>query len=116
MRLQLLAIGQRMPEWVGTGFADYAGRMPRDMALTLQALPASVAKIFEELLTGRELDDEQISFMQQTIDETGALAKVERMITAYSEQALTALRALEVSDEAKQHLAALANAVINRAK
>ena len=39
MRLQLLAIGQRMPEWVATGFAEYAGRMPRDMALTLQALP-----------------------------------------------------------------------------
>jgi 23S rRNA (pseudouridine1915-N3)-methyltransferase len=39
MRLQLLAIGQRMPDWVATGFAEYAGRMPRDMALTLQALP-----------------------------------------------------------------------------
>jgi 23S rRNA (pseudouridine1915-N3)-methyltransferase len=39
MRLQLLAIGQRMPEWVATGFAEYAGRMPRDMVLTLQALP-----------------------------------------------------------------------------
>ncbi|MFO8005890.1 23S rRNA (pseudouridine(1915)-N(3))-methyltransferase RlmH [Thioalkalivibrio sp.] len=39
MRLQLLAIGQRMPEWVATGFAEYAGRMPRDMTLTLQALP-----------------------------------------------------------------------------
>lgn len=39
MRLQLLAIGQRMPGWVETGFAEYAGRMPRDMALTLQALP-----------------------------------------------------------------------------
>ncbi len=39
MRLQLLAIGQRMPEWAATGFAEYAGRMPRDMVLTLQALP-----------------------------------------------------------------------------
>jgi len=39
MRLQLLAIGQRMPDWVATGFAEYAGRMPRDIALTLQALP-----------------------------------------------------------------------------
>jgi len=39
MRLQLLAVGQRMPEWVATGFAEYAGRMPRDMALTLHALP-----------------------------------------------------------------------------
>ena len=39
MRLQLLAIGQRMPGWVATGFAEYAGRMPRDLTLTLQALP-----------------------------------------------------------------------------
>jgi 23S rRNA (pseudouridine1915-N3)-methyltransferase len=39
MRLQLLAIGQRMPGWVATGFAEYAGRMPRDMPLTLQELP-----------------------------------------------------------------------------
>jgi 23S rRNA (pseudouridine1915-N3)-methyltransferase len=39
MRLQLLAIGQRMPGWVETGFAEYAGRLPRDMALTLLALP-----------------------------------------------------------------------------
>ncbi len=39
MRLRLLAIGQRMPGWVETGFAEYAGRMPRDLALTLQALP-----------------------------------------------------------------------------
>jgi 23S rRNA (pseudouridine1915-N3)-methyltransferase len=39
MRLQLLAIGQRMPGWVATGFAEYAGRMPRDLPLTLQELP-----------------------------------------------------------------------------
>ena len=86
------------------------------VGLTLQALPTSVAKIFEELLTSRGLTDEQVGFMQQAIEETGALAKVERMITEYSDQALAALRALDASDEAKQNLAALANAVINRAK
>jgi geranylgeranyl diphosphate synthase, type I len=106
------------PELTGKPAGDdlREGKRTVLVGLTLQALPASVSRIFEELLTGRELNDEQISFMQQTIEETGALAKVERMITEYSEQALAALRALAVSDEAKQHLAALANAVINRTK
>ncbi|AGA34161.1 LSU m3Psi1915 methyltransferase RlmH/ybeA [Thioalkalivibrio nitratireducens DSM 14787] len=38
MRLHLIAIGQRMPGWVAEGFAEYAGRMPRDTPLQLQAL------------------------------------------------------------------------------
>ncbi len=38
MRLHLLAIGQRMPDWIATGFAEYAGRMPREAALVLQAV------------------------------------------------------------------------------
>jgi len=38
MRLHLLAIGQRMPDWIAAGFAEYAGRMPRDAQLHLQAL------------------------------------------------------------------------------
>lgn len=39
MRLHLLAIGQRMPDWVAKGFAEYAERMPRELALLLRALP-----------------------------------------------------------------------------
>jgi len=39
MRLHLLAVGQRMPDWVATGFAEYAARMPREMSLVLRALP-----------------------------------------------------------------------------
>jgi len=39
MRLHLLAIGQRMPDWVATGFAEYAARMPRELSLVLRALP-----------------------------------------------------------------------------
>lgn len=38
MRLHLVAIGQRMPDWVAEGFADYADRMPRDTPLLLHAL------------------------------------------------------------------------------
>ncbi len=39
MRLHLLAIGQRMPDWVATGFTEYAARLPRELSLVLRALP-----------------------------------------------------------------------------
>lgn len=39
MRIRLLAIGRKMPAWVGEGFADYARRMPRECALELVELP-----------------------------------------------------------------------------
>ncbi|CAG0989055.1 Ribosomal RNA large subunit methyltransferase H [Burkholderiales bacterium] len=33
MRLRILALGTRVPEWVQVGYADYARRMPRDWPL-----------------------------------------------------------------------------------
>ncbi|MGQ0528395.1 MAG: 23S rRNA (pseudouridine(1915)-N(3))-methyltransferase RlmH [Panacagrimonas sp.] len=39
MHLRLIAIGQRMPAWVATGFEDYAARMPRELKLELVELP-----------------------------------------------------------------------------
>ncbi|MBI3896687.1 MAG: 23S rRNA (pseudouridine(1915)-N(3))-methyltransferase RlmH [Gammaproteobacteria bacterium] len=40
MQLHLLAVGERVPAWVETGFAEYAGRMPRECKLTLREIPA----------------------------------------------------------------------------
>lgn len=40
MRLQLIAVGQRMPAWVTTAFNDYQGRFPRDCAFELTEIPA----------------------------------------------------------------------------
>jgi geranylgeranyl diphosphate synthase, type I len=86
------------------------------VGLTLQSLPTGVAKIFEELLTAREIDDEQVSFMQQAIIESGARSLVEKMIAEYSESALAALAALEISELGRERLGQLTEAVINRAK
>jgi 23S rRNA (pseudouridine1915-N3)-methyltransferase len=36
VRLRLVAAGTRMPGWVTEGFADYAGRMPRECRLELK--------------------------------------------------------------------------------
>lgn len=40
MRLFILAVGSRMPGWVDAGFAEYAGRMPREMPLKLVEVKA----------------------------------------------------------------------------
>ncbi len=38
MKLQIIAVGHRMPGWVDAAFGDYAKRMPREMPLQLKAL------------------------------------------------------------------------------
>ncbi|MER2493246.1 23S rRNA (pseudouridine(1915)-N(3))-methyltransferase RlmH [Catenovulum sediminis] len=40
MKIQLIAVGQKMPAWVEAGFAEYQRRFPRDYALELVEIPA----------------------------------------------------------------------------
>lgn len=40
MKLQLIAVGNKMPTWVTTAFNDYMGRFPKDMPLELIEIPA----------------------------------------------------------------------------
>lgn len=58
MKLRIVAVGHRMPEWINAGFKDYARRMPREMPLALLELKpeprgdkpsaGSVARILEQ--------------------------------------------------------------------
>lgn len=84
------------------------------VALTLQNLPTSVARIFNDLLSERELEDEQIKFMQQAIRDSGALKRTEQMIEEYGDRAIETLAGLELEATAKQKLTELANKVMNR--
>lgn len=86
------------------------------IALTLETLPKSVANIFEELLISGEIDSEQLEFMRQTITDSKALEKTERLISEHSYRSIEALAALEISDQGRNALARLADQVINRAK
>lgn len=54
MKIHLLAVGVRMPEWVEKGYAEYAGRLPRECTLRLLEVPpgrrgahADVARIVQ---------------------------------------------------------------------
>lgn len=42
MKLQLLAVGQKMPAWVSDGFQNYAKRLPRECALHLNEIAPAI--------------------------------------------------------------------------
>lgn len=86
------------------------------VGLTLESLPRSVGKVFEDLLGDRDLEAEQIEFLQDTIRESGALSKTERLISEYSEKSGVALGHLEISESARQRFGDLSDAVTNRNK
>lgn len=45
MRFKLLAVGQKMPQWVTDGFNEYAKRLPRECSLQLKEItPAKRGK------------------------------------------------------------------------
>lgn len=44
MKIRLIAVGQRPPEWVSRGFTEYARRLPREMPLELIEVAAAVRK------------------------------------------------------------------------
>jgi geranylgeranyl diphosphate synthase type I len=84
------------------------------VGLTRESLTPTVGKIFDELLTHRELDSEQIAFLQQTIKGSGALAKTEAMIEELANESLLALDQLQLDPTAMMQLRELAVRVINR--
>lgn len=40
MRIQLIAVGQKMPDWISTGYSTYAKRFPADCQLQLVEIAA----------------------------------------------------------------------------
>ncbi|MDU6110199.1 MAG: 23S rRNA (pseudouridine(1915)-N(3))-methyltransferase RlmH, partial [Klebsiella pneumoniae] len=44
MKLQLVAVGTKMPDWVQTGFSEYLRRFPKDMPLEGEMMLAAAGK------------------------------------------------------------------------
>ena len=44
MKLRIVAVGQKPPDWVVAGFSDYARRLPRELALKLVEIPVAPRK------------------------------------------------------------------------
>ena len=84
------------------------------VGLALEALPQTVANLFDELLGNSDLEADQIDFLRDSITESGALTKTERLIQEHSQRAIEALAALEVTDTGRKMLSLLAEKVIRR--
>ena len=48
MRVRILAVGTRMPEWVTVAYEDYTRRMRNDMRVDLEVVPVGKTKVEEE--------------------------------------------------------------------
>ncbi len=60
MRIHLLAVGARMPDWVYTAFDDYARRMPPHCALLIREIPAEKRGKRADLQRIRDVEGEHL--------------------------------------------------------
>lgn len=84
------------------------------VAYAREALPANGRAVFDELLGDEDLEPGQITMLQQTIIDTGALARVEAAISAYAAEADVALRGAPLAHRSVSELRDLATMATTR--
>lgn len=84
------------------------------VTLVRQKLPASAARVFDELLGDRTLDADQIAMLQTAVRDSGAVEHVERAIAHHLAQARAALADAPIARSARDELTALADAATTR--
>lgn len=78
MRLFILAVGNKMPEWITAGFGEYAKRMPREMRIELLEIkpePRTTGKSTAQIMeaeAGRILAALPAGCWRIALDERGA--------------------------------------------
>ena len=83
------------------------------VALALDAAPAADAKRLDQLLGG-ELSPDEVPYLRQVIDASGAHAEVERRIKELTDHSLAALEQAPVTESARRVLRGLAAAATQR--
>ena len=77
MKLQLVAVGTKMPDWVQTGFSEYLRRFPKDMPFELVEIPAGKrgknADIKRILEKEGELDEDELNQVREHSYMTGEI-------------------------------------------
>lgn len=91
------------------------GKRTMLIALAQQELPSTAIRLMDELLGDPELDPAQISTLQATLENTGAVAQLERIIDEQVSLADVAIAQAGFSELATAGLKQLANLVSQRA-
>lgn len=60
MRIHFLAVGQRVPDWVGQGYDEFARRLPPECRLSLTEIPAARRSKGAEVARLREAEGERL--------------------------------------------------------
>ena len=97
--------GRRRPP---RGQADAAARPRRRRGRRRRSAPCSAAS------GAADLDADEIARIQQVIVDTGALGELERTVADLADVAIRALTSIDITDEARGELAALADFVATR--
>ncbi len=84
------------------------------VALTREAVGPSSRNLIDELLGDRDLSEQQVSSLQATMVESGAVDRVETMIADYARQADRALSGARLDNAAVAELRDLARAATER--
>jgi geranylgeranyl diphosphate synthase type I len=84
------------------------------IAYTRERLDAPARRVVDELLGDAELDDVQVAALQRAIVDTGALDRVEELISAYAREAERSLSGARLGNAAVSELRELARAATVR--
>ncbi len=76
MRLRLIAVGGRMPDWVQTAYEDYARRLPRELRLELVEIALAARGKNADIARARQQEGERI--IRAVPDAAHAIALDER--------------------------------------
>jgi len=60
MRLRLIAVGGRMPDWVQTAFDDYVKRLPRELRMELVEISLATRGKNADIARARQLEGERV--------------------------------------------------------
>ena len=90
------------------------GKRTALVAMALENADRAQAAVVRRHLGDPHLSPEGVAALRTVLGDTGALARVESLITALTDDALTALRAVPVDGEAREVLEQLAGAVTCR--
>lgn len=85
------------------------------IAYAREGVGPGTRRVIDELLGDPDLDDAQIAALQQTIVDSGALERVETLITSFSREADRALAGVDLGNAAAGELRDLARAATRRA-
>jgi 23S rRNA (pseudouridine1915-N3)-methyltransferase len=90
MRIQLVAVGTRLPQWQQQGFQEYARRLPKECAMQLTEIPAAARAKSKPTKQAIHKESER---MLAAVDRSDYVVALDQPGTQYSSEDLSALLA-----------------------